>query len=696
MRELQDMDTDWRLQESPAGGVAQRLVWRTNRLRCMTHEEIGHRLLRALAMQAERCGFLRSAAVPATDFKHAPSSWLRVPREVDAGPYLQAADRIAAGRFDVFALEDVKLGSPPPWNRDPKSGVEAPLTFGKLLDYRDPRAVGDIKYLWELNRHLHFVTLAQAYILSGDARYFRVIRRHLESWFEDCPYGKGPNWTSALELGIRLINWSVAWQLLGGDTSPMLQDGEGARFRRRWLDAVYQHAKFIHGHFSLYSSANNHLIGEAAGLFIAALTWPCWPQARAWLAEAKAILEREILLQNAADGVNLEQATAYQRFELELLVLSLFAGKANGQEFSPAFASRIEAMIEYLASIMDAGGNVPMIGDSDDGAVVKLAPGREFCGYRSLLATGALLFRRGDFKAKAGELDDKTRWLFGESAEKAFRELDCRGAKLPVRQVFPEGGYYILGCDFESENEIRLIADAGPLGYQTIAAHGHADALAFTLSVGGKEFLIDPGTYAYHTQSPWRRYFRGTAAHNTVRVDGVDQSVSGGNFMWLYKARAGCSGWRTTEAMDVFEGWHGGYTRLADPVTHRRRITLDKSARRVLVEDQLQMAGGHDIEVFFHCSDRCRVDRAAGGYRISQDETAILLELPQAEGATARVSCGSIEPISGWVSRRFDMRQAAPTIAWQARLTGDVVLRSEISLLDGRSRESPHSTRSLR
>ena len=79
-----------------------------------------------------------------------------------------------------------------------------------------------------------------------------------------------------------------------------------------------------------------------------------------------------------------------------------------------------------------------------------------------------------------------------------------------MRQAFlPEGGYYILGRDFETESEIRLIVDAGPLGYRAIAAHGHADALAFTLSVGGMEFLIDPGTYAYHTQGPWRQYFRG-------------------------------------------------------------------------------------------------------------------------------------------------------------------------------------------
>ena len=656
----------------------ERVRWRFNRLRCMTPAEISHRVIRTLSAHAERAGLLGPDVAPPPDPVPLPRPWVHATARVEASQYILAADRIAAGRFDVFALRGVELGSPPRWNRDPKTGVEARLGFGMLLDYRNPRRVGDIKYLWEPNRHLHIVSLAQAHALSGDTRYFGVIRRHLESWFAACPYRMGPNWSSALEAAIRLINWSVAWQLLCSRRAQPLEDAECARFRQQWLESVFQHAQFIRGHLSLYSSANNHLLGEAAGLFIAALTWPCWPHAREWLAEGRAILEREALLQNAPDGVNREHAVSYQQFELDLLLLPLLAAKANGKKFSAAYESRIEAMIEYLASIMDAGGNVPMFGDSDDGLVVKLAHGREFCGCRSLLAAGALLFGRGDFKAKSGGLDDKTRWLFGAGADSAFQRLDGPGAQLPVRRVFPEGGYYVLGCDFETENEIRLVADAGALGYRTLAAHGHADALAFTLSVGGKEFLIDPGTYTYHTQGPWRRYFRGTAAHNTVRVDGVDQSQSGGNFMWLRKARAGCSLWRPTAERDLFEGWHDGYTRLRDPVMHRRRVTLEKRPRRVIIEDVLEMSRAHEIELFFHCSERCRVDPVPGGYRLSQAGTTLLLTLPQVEGAASRLHYGSVAPISGWVSRRFGDKQPAPTIVWRARLAGESTLCSEI------------------
>jgi hypothetical protein len=336
-------------------------------------------------------------------------------------------------------------------------------------------------------------------------------------------------------------------------------------------------------------------------------------------------------------------------------------------------------MLEYLASIMDVRGNVPMFGDADDGLLVTLAQGGDFSPYRSLLATGAILFQRSDFRLKAGALDDKTRWLLGSHADARFQAQRATQTRPPPRQAFPAGGYYILGCDFESDREIRLIADAGPVGYQSIAAHGHADALAFTLSVGGLEFLIDPGTYAYHTQGPWRRYFRGTSAHNTLRVDEGDQSQSGGNFMWLKKARAGCSLWSSTAESDVFEGWQDGYMRLADPVMHRRRIVLDKMARRVVIEDTLQMAGEHEIELFFHCSERCRIESLPDGYEVSQETSKLIFKLPHFKDGSSCVYHGSIAPISGWVSRRFDDKQPSPTIAWRARLKGEVVLRSEIT-----------------
>ena len=647
----------------------------------MTAQEIGHRVLRAAQARAERAGLLKEKGVPAPDLSASFTPWIHTRARVSPGRYIGAANRIAEGWLDVFALRNVDIGTPPRWNRDPKTGIESPLTFGKLLDYRDPDVVGDIKYLWEPNRHLHLVTLAQAYSLSGEVRYADVMQEHLDSWFVACPYRYGANWASALEPAIRLINWSLAWQFLGGASGRFFQREGGAEFRARWLRSIHQHARFVRGWFSLHSSANNHLIGEAAALFIAAITWPHWPETRGWLAVSKAILECEALAQNSPDGVNREQAVSYQQFVLDFLLLCLLAGKANGERFSSAYEARLEAMLDYLASITDRGGNVPMFGDADDGYVVKLDPSAEACVYKSLLATGAILFRRGDFRLKAGALDDKTRWLLGPAADAQFAELDSEKTRLPPRQQFAHGGYYILGCEFETPGEIRVVADAGPLGYRAIAAHGHADALSFTLSVGGTEFLIDPGTYAYHTQPRWRSYFRGTAAHNTVRIDGLDQSEPGGNFMWLRKARAGCSLWLSSAQKDSFEGWHDGYMRLPDPVKHRRLIELDKNARRVVIEDTLEMAEEHEVELIFHCSEHCQVERGADGLILSQKDLCIQMKLPPSEGSSVSVHRGSVSPIFGWVSRGFDRRQPAPTIVWRGRLAGSALLRTELLIV---------------
>ena len=118
--------------------------------------------------------------------------------------------------------------------------------------------------------------------------------------------------------------------------------------------------------------------------------------------------------------------------------------------------------------------------------------------------------------------------------------------------------------------------------------------------------------------------------------------------------------------------------RLADPVMHQRRIVLDKVARRLVIEDILQMTGEHKINIFFHCSERCKVDPGADGFTLRQGGRTLSMKLPQAEGASAQVYQGSVAPIMGWVSRGFDQKLPAPTIAWQARFKRNVVLRTEI------------------
>jgi hypothetical protein len=655
----------------------QTFGWYINRLRQMSFGEVTYRLRQAAVKQAQLRGFgLANEAPPPAAFHAQLVPWLDDPFGVDVESYKRAADQVIAGRISLFAIENASLEYIPRWNKDILSGVEAPLIFGKNLDYRDQRLVGDIKYLWEPNRHLQLVTLAQAYKLTNAAKYLHALRDKLESWFVQCPYPKGPNWASSLELGIRLINWAFVWQLIGGAGSRAFEGPEGMAFKEGWLASIYQHAHFIAGHLSRFSSANNHFIGELAGLFVAGCTWPLWKNMEAWRTQSFEMLVREALLQNGVDGVNREHAVYYQHYVMDFLLIAALAGRTVQIDFPKDYWTRLEAMMDFIASIMDVSGNVPMIGDADDGYAVSLSQGPDFCLYRSLLATGAVLFNRPDLKAKSGRLDDKTKWLLGAQAQ-VYENIKGKEVTLPVRRAFPLGGYYVLGTDFETGDEIRLVVDAGPLGYPSIAAHGHADALAFTLSIMGREFLIDPGTYVYHTKPKWRDYFRGTAAHNTVRVDEADQSVSGGNFMWIRHARARCETWSSDPHMDLFCGSHDGYAQLPDPVTHRREIRFDKGTRQIQITDTIVCRRTHFVERIWHFSEDCRVFEKDNVTVIDNDGCLVKMRHVDERVAAIQFHGDSDRP-AGWISRRYNVKVPTTTLVWHTQIDGYAVLRTVI------------------
>src|SRR5690606_21836815 len=182
-----------------------------------------------------------------------------------------------------------------------------------------------------------------------------------------------------------------------------------------------------------------------------------------------------------------------------------------------------------------------------------------------------------------------------------------RAPREEAARVFPHGGYYVLGRDFGGAEEVQAVFDAGPLGFLSIAAHGHADCLSMTLSVAGRAQLVDPGTYVYHAEPEWRDYFRGTAAHNTVRVDGVDQSRIGGQFLWLEKAEAKVDRFESTAHHDEIVASHDGYERLPDPVRHERRVRYCKRTDVFEVVDRLVCAREHVVERYWHFAETCRV-----------------------------------------------------------------------------------------
>lgn len=655
----------------------ENLLWKAKRLRAMDAREVAYRFRQVAQTRFERLGWGRAKAGRVAG-KTGRLWCAEVANEFDATRYRNAADRILAGNFDIFALKGAPLGFPPDWNRDPKTGTQAPLVFGKSLDYRAEHLVGDIKYLWEPNRHLQLVTLAQAWRLTGEKRYAVGCQTLLDSWFDQCPYPLGVNWVSSLEHSVRLLNWSFAWQLLGGDESPIFIGESGSAFKARWHRVIYQHCHFIAGHYSRYSSANNHLLGEYMGLFVATLTWPLWPESSVWQSVAFEGFQREALVQNGVDGVNKEQAIYYQHEVMDMMLLCALIGRANNVEFSAAYWQRLECMMDFVATVTDMAGNVPMIGDADDALMVKLSQELDWSHYRSLLACGAVLFTRSDFANKAGGFDDKARWLLGDAAAGHFNKLRTNVGEQPKTQ-FPDAGYYLLGARYGAVDEIRAVVDCGGLGYLSIAAHGHADALAMVLSAGGRELLIDPGTYAYHTQKKWRNYFRGTFAHNALRVDGKDQSEIGGNFLWLRKAQAHCELADLTGAIQKFKGWHDGYLCLKDPVTHRREIDFNAETNVFDVVDTLSCSGMHDVELCWHFSELCSVSLSAAGVAAQTGVVKLTMTM-DSDLLKPSLLSGQDEPPAGWVSRSFDVKVPTPTVVWRGEIRGNTRLHTKLMI----------------
>jgi len=647
------------------------LRWQINRLRCMTPLEIAHRGLRAA--RTALAGAVPAGAVPAPDLRQVGATWLAARVDVDPAPYLEAAARIAAGRLDILAVRDIEYGVAPRWNRHPLTGFEWPLEYGPGLSLKGGER-GDIKYLWEPNRHLHLVTLAQAYRLGGDGAHAGLLLRLLDTWMAQCPPLRGPNWASAMEAALRLINWSLCWQLLGGAASPVFADAAGAALRRRWLESAYRHMLFVRRNLSLYSSANNHLIGELAGLFIAGRTWPYWRSARRWCEMARHRLARECLRQNAPDGVNREQAGAYHTFVLEYLMLAGLCARAGASgpapgglasaDFPPAYWERLEAMCEFTQLLESFGPAAPAVGDSDDAAVVRLCP-RESTNMRApLLAVGARLFGRADFAAGAG---DRAAWLFGTGSHAHAETPPAAAPTRPVRTDFPDGGYRALGIDPPAR--LRILFDTGPLGYTSIAAHGHADALAILLWAGTEPVLVDAGTYCYNDQPAWRAYFRGTGAHNTVRVDGLDQSEPGGSFMWLRKAVTTRLKDMASSDAQTARAEHDGYRRLPDPVTHERRLELARGGDRLQVADILRCAGSHEVEICWHFAEHLEIARE--GRHLSARCAAGLLRIGVEQGAGAwHLYRGDEAGPWGWRSPRFGVKLPVTTAVWRADISG--------------------------
>ena len=630
--------------------------WLVRRLSRMYPAEVPYRVMGVLRGAAQGRGWFDASAVPAqaADARYG-APWVQVPPQRDDAAILAAADALLRDGLPVFDAVVPLADGAPAWNRDPKTGIAIPAIFGLDIDFRHIGDGIDIKYLWELNRHVWWVPLAQAYAVGGGERYLAVLGRLIDSWLAACPYPRGANWSSPVEHGIRLLNWSIVWHLVGGAASPLFAGVAGQQRLALWQESIYQHIRFASDNYSFYSSSDNHLIGEAAGVLVGALTWDLWPETRRLGERARQLLEEEIGKQFAADGVNLEQALCYHKFSLEFLLASAACGQAAAQPLSTAFMQRMASALVFLGAMYDDRGQVAPIGDADDGKVFSFVGDGAASSYTAMLRAGALLFDSALLRAKVGA-----------HAERSWLRLPLRADAGPGPARWPshfaDGGYIIVGQGLHtSEETLRLTMDVGALGYNRIAGHGHADALSLLLSGGGHDFLVDPGTYCYNAAPALRHYFRGTSGHSTACVDGLDQSVYGGSFLWLRDIATTVHRFDDNGATACIDASHDGYRRLDDPVTHRRQVTLARDTLAVEVRDSLSCGGSHALAVHWHFDAACAVSGSGASWQARRGDSVLHIDV-EAPGCTVELISGQEEPPLGWMSRRFYTRSASPVL----------------------------------
>ncbi|WP_138735707.1 heparinase II/III family protein [Modestobacter excelsi] len=562
---------------------------------------------------------------------------VRHPDEVAA--VVDAADRIRAGVVTYFGYPEARLGWPIDWNWDPLRDVRWPLVDASRIDHRT--AAADPKWIWELNRLQHLPWLAQAWLFTGEDGYAELALAHLDSWLDQNPVGRGIAWRGAFEAGVRAVSVAVALQ--------GLRDFAGltpVRFERV-VRMLAGSAERCWRDRSRFSSANNHLVGELAGLATVALLFPELAPSACWERRAMDGLVTEASRQVLPDGAGAEQAVGYQVFTAELLVVVAVLLESRGDVPPAPLLAAIDRSADYLAAVVGDADPPPRYGDDDEGFALRLGPEprptvRDHLGVVAALTGNARAARAGADTLGASWIGTVTSPSGGPSP--------ARAASYGSSFVASDGGLVVLRSAGR-----RTTMDVGPLGYLAIAAHGHADALAITVSVDGHDLIGHPGAASYYGHPEWRSAHRGTRAHPTVTVDGQDQSVSGGPFLWTRHAQV------QVGSVDVDRGivdaQHDGYRRLADPVTHRRWLSAPPGEPTLLVVDEITGAGVHDMRTSWPLHPDLEVAGVAQGHRVMRSGAAVLEILTAAvSGATVDQVRGDGDTQLGWWSDRLESR----------------------------------------
>lgn len=502
------------------------------------------------------------------------SSWPapgEVARRLAGTPFatecVRVAEEVLQHRFPLLGTT-LDAGKQIHWRRDYATGRETVPVYFRRVPYLDVAQAGDHKTIWELSRHQHLVLLAQAYLFTTRQEFLAEIVAQLEDWLEQNPFQRGMNWTSALEVAFRALSWIWVLHLVG--------DRFEAAFRRRLLEALYRHGLHLEVNLSFYFSPNTHLLGEAVALHAIGYLFPQFPGAGKWRKLGADVVRKELDRQVLADGSYFELSTYYHVYAVDMFLFH--AVLAGDREYSEP----LTRMAAFLDAVLGISGILPLIGDDDGGRFFHPYGPRDRYGLATLAACGVFL-GRPEWIRDERDLAEQALWWIGKAP--------VGGVVSRESKRFEASGLVVMAA-----HDVQVIVDAGGFGPGR-AGHSHADALSMVVRAGQEEILIDPGTYTYVADPVWRDRFRGTAAHNSVRVNGLDQAIPSGPFAWQSRPVVKVLEWETSVARDML-------TAMCEyrDVVHRRKIVFDKRALWVMVLDEVEAGeqAGKNAEQFWH------------------------------------------------------------------------------------------------